>query len=346
MFIHSQKTYILLDQTSEFAQIWGLVFEEKEKYEAAPIIMQVVRMEQRDLWNPLIDLLRDRKVQTFLLYEFVVLILIRFILGPTIEGTIWAGVLLILGFFFIWRNIGRFLRKHIEEVITVYVIAIVVLIWYDILDLTLETHRALFQGVIALGLALFVFFQFKLDYENRRRNILYGKQIDALMKFYSIVNEIVRWLDPDNFDAEYRLGSLEKDHLRMAIRRYESFVDLGEPPFVKNILKKYIKGNLNHKYLIPLHYLIDFLKGHLPKIAEITLDSKIVIFYGIPFHKKDSEIKPKFVLEPTHREMTFKKIIDQRELIKREMTLEEIIELMKDFTWGMRIVIDIELEIL
>lgn len=61
-------------------------------------------MQQEEYWNPIIELLRDKKKITFLLYELIIVISVRLLSAfiESIKAILLAVGLLILGVFFIW----------------------------------------------------------------------------------------------------------------------------------------------------------------------------------------------------------------------------------------------------
>lgn len=89
-------------------------------------------------------------------------------------------------------NLKELWQEYIQTFIPViiYVILVLALVLLNIINLNLDRDRALFQGLTAIGIALFVFNQFELDYRNRRRNVLYTEQIKAFLEFQSLMYDV------------------------------------------------------------------------------------------------------------------------------------------------------------
>ena len=217
-------------------------------------------------------------------------------------------------------------------------------IWPNIgLNLASETDRAVFQGIIALGLALFILFQFELDYRNRRRNILYEKQIDALLEFRLILDGILIDLNSlaysqmsiqDLFEGSPKKTIQNRRSMQdFPFERYIEFINLGKIPFVKNLLnRKFIlkEGDADRKLRI-----LRLLKDKLKSDFESKLDRYSEIGNLIIFISDDLSLDTR----------TLDEIIADRSSSEK-MTFNEIQTEMHIFLKILITVIDQELDIL
>lgn len=155
-------------------------------------------------------------------------------------------------------------------------------------------HQTLFQGLTAFGLALFIFQQFNLDFQNRKRNILYKKQLDTLMEYQTLIFRFTKCLDLLISKKEDFYELFDQFHYKEVFQKYEDFQTSGKIPFVKRIMKR--NSSLNERE-IDLRMDVLFSLFHFLRMTysersplKFTWDSKIPIYHE---NEPDSEMTSK-----------------------------------------------------
>ena len=142
----------------------------------------------------------------------------HFYLGLVIKSRIlFVGILILLvamiPVFMHWRQLKKFLGRYSWELYFIFCYTgFAAILGFSVFDLKNETDRVWFQGLIALGLVLILFIEFTVDYRNRKRNVVYGKQIDSLLDFSKIIQDARMMLQEDwvedNWNLKKRLDNL------------------------------------------------------------------------------------------------------------------------------------------
>ena len=177
----------------------------------------------------------------------------------------------------LWKDFTRFFRRNQLGIsfIIGYTLLGMVLIWKKWIDLTLDRDRVLFQAFIAFGLVLFIFYQFDLDYRNRRRNILYREQIRALLEFQALLYEILECLPSQKILINRKFLILLKD-LEKPTEHYNTFMSSGKYLFVTNILKRspvlfsFKKEEINKQYTL-IYSLLRYIKKQHTEKGQVKL---------------------------------------------------------------------------
>lgn len=182
-----------------------------------------------------------------ILWGILILHLSRYFYIPVILKLFLLFVLLCMvlvpvGIF--WKSIKKTVLSNMREFYVILcIVSIVGYFGAFVLDLKEAIDRVWFQGFVALSLVLIIFVEFNLDYRNRKRNILYEKQIDAFIEFHALANDII-------FNRAYRYVTNDKGALIISktyeqfllgriFERYDKFLYLGKDLFVKNMLERF-----------------------------------------------------------------------------------------------------------
>jgi hypothetical protein len=257
-----------------------------------------------------------------------------------------------------FRHLERLFGQKIWGFIFIFAYAILLflLTWINTiksnigLNLYNENDRVLFQGLIALGVALFIFVQFDLDYRNRRRNILYEQQITSLMEFQSILNDMDYVLKILNesvdespilkqiFDNEpLQFMKLPFQYELSSIKRYETFRNLGKDLFVQNLLERTLdwkKESINDKFCI-LKSLIEYLRKCYSELPILETHR----FAKSQIEKTDYKNQKKFALNSI---ISISCLSSSSNTINLELIISEI----QNFIRIMNKIIKYELEVL
>ena len=227
----------------------------------------------------------------------------------------------------LWRNFTRSVKQNKWGLgfLFAYALFLGIIGRYG-LDLDLERDRSWFQGFVAFGIALFIFFQFNLDYLNRRRNILYEKQIDALIEYHSIVDDLLTVMA---IGPKESLSSI--DSIKMLVQRHDEFTNCGRDYFLRNIAIR------------------------SPKITQEALEQRIQRLTSLFVFFKKTSFNPTEVFDIRRKITTWKvisleKMKDLSEFSERfeftEVSIGELLMEMFGFVLAMKVIIKNELDVL